>query len=347
LKSQLIDFIVCPICLNRFNLKIDIIKKNEIIKGKIICENNHKFHIRKGIPRLVVNEQKDITNTEKPFSTKWKKFHKTYQNEKWISMQKKWFLDRFGWKNILEFKKFLKTRKYILEAGTGVGNTAFLLSSNKQSQIFAIDISNSIEFAYKKYDKVKNIHFIQADIQKMPFKKKFFDFILSDQVLHHTNNTKKSFKILTKHLQKKGIISVYIYKKKGPIREFTDDYIRKSSTKMSEKKCVELSKELSQLGKNLAKIKTKIKIPQDIPLLKIKAGTYDVQRFIYWNFIKCWWSKDVPFEQSIATNFDWYFPKFAFRHTSNEVKKWFYDSKIKITHLNEIESGISISGTIK
>ena len=54
---------------------------------------------------------------------------KTYQNEKWISMQKKWFLDRFGWKNILEFKKFLKTRKYILEAGTGVGNTAFLLSS--------------------------------------------------------------------------------------------------------------------------------------------------------------------------------------------------------------------------
>ena len=87
-------------------------------------------------------------------------------------------------------------------------------------------------------------------------------------------------------LQKKGIISIYIYKKKGPIREFTDDYIRESSTNMTEKECIELSKELSYLGKNLSKIKNKIKIPKDIPLLKIKAGTYDIQRFIYWNFIK-------------------------------------------------------------
>ena len=225
-----------------------------------------------------------------------------------------------------------------------MGNTASLLSSNKQAQVFAIDISDGIEFAYRKYGAAKNIHFLQADLQKMPFKKRFFDFIFSDQVLHHTNNTQKSFKILTKYLQKKGIISIYIYKKKGPIREFTDDYIRKSSNKMTEKECIELSKELSYLGENLAKIKKKIKIPRDIKLLKIKAGTYDIQRFIYWNFIKCWWSEDVPFEQSVATNFDWYFPKFAFRHTPNEIKKWFGTSKIKITHFKEIESGTSISG---
>ena len=180
----------------------------------------------------------------------------------------------------------------------------------------------------------------------MPFKKKFFDFIVSDQVLHHTNNTKKSFKILTKYLEKKGIISIYIYKKKGPIREFTDDYIRETSTNMTEQKCIELSKELANLGKNLSNIKAKIKITNDIPLLEIKSGTYDVQRFIFYNFIKCWWSKNVPFEQSVATNFDWYFPKFAFRHTPKEIKKWYKDSKIKIIHWNEIESGISVSGRI-
>ena len=66
------------------------------------------------------------------------------------------------------------------------------------------------------------------------------------------------------------------------------------------------------LGKNLSKIKKTITIPKDIPLLEIKAGTYDIQRFIYWNFLKCWWSGDVPFEQSIATNFDWYYPEYAY-----------------------------------
>ena len=344
MKKKLIDFIVCPICSNSFNLKTKSKINYEIIEGELICKKRHKFQIHFGIPRLVIDKKKDSTKTEKAFSAKWKKYHKTYHDEKWIDLQKKWFLDRFGWKNISEFKKFLNSRRHILEAGTGMGNTASLLSSNKQAQVFAIDISDGIEFAYRKYGAVKNIHFLQADLQKMPFKKRFFDFIFSDQVLHHTNNTQKSFKILTKYLQKKGIISIYIYKKKGPIREFTDDYIRKSSTKMTEKECVELSKELSYLGENLAKIKKKIKIPRDIKLLKIKAGTYDIQRFIYWNFIKCWWSEDVPFEQSVATNFDWYFPKFAFRHTPNEIKKWFRASKIKITHFKEIESGISISG---
>ena len=342
MKKNLIDFIVCPICQNSFNLKIRSKKKDEIIEGVLICKKYHKFQIHFGIPKLIVDKEKNVTKNA--FSAKWKKYHKTYQGKKWINLQKKWFLDRFGWRNVSEFKKFLNSRRCILEAGTGVGNTAFLLSSNKESQVFAIDVSESIKFAYKKYGAVHNIHFIQADIQKMPFKKRFFDFILSDQVLHHTNNTQKSFKTLTKYLQKKGIISIYIYKKKGPIREFTDDYIRESSTNMTEKKCIELSKELAHLGKNLAKIKKKIKIPKDIPVLKIKAGTYDIQRFIYWNFIKCWWSEDVSFEQSVATNFDWYFPKYAFRHTPDEIKKWFNMSKIKITHFKEISSGINVSG---
>ena len=314
------------------------------MEGDLICKKNHIFKIHLGIPRFVINKQIDFVKTKNAFSVKWKKFHKSYHDKKWIKLQKKWFLDRFGWNNILEFEKFLFSKKNILEAGTGVGNTAFLLSLNKKSQIFAIDVSDSIEFAYKKYGTIQNIHFIQSDIQQMPFKKKFFNFILSDQVLHHTNNTQKSFKILTKYLQKKGVISIYIYNKKGPIREFTDDYIRETSTKMTEKECMELSEQLAYLGKNLAKIKTKIQIPKNIPLLNIKAGTYDIQRFVYWNFIKCWWSKDVPFKQSIATNFDWYFPKFAFRHTSKEIKKWFNISKIKITYLKEIESGICISG---
>lgn len=112
----------------------------------------------------------------------------------------------------------------------------------------------------------------------------------------------------------------------------------------SEKECLQFSEDMAKLGKVLSKLKQKIKITNNIPVLDIKAGTYDIQRFIYWNFLKCWWSDDVPFSQSIATNYDWYFPKFAFRHTPEELKLWFKQAKIKITHFQEIESGISVSG---
>jgi len=94
----------------------------------------------------------------------------------------------------------------------------------------------------------------------------------------------------------------------------------------------------------LSRLKKKIRIPRNIPILKIKAGTYDVQRFFYWNFLKCWWSDDVPFAQSVATNFDWYYPHFAFRHTPKDVKRWYEEAKIRITHFKEVESGISVKG---
>ena len=340
----MVQHLICPICGKKFSLKSNKSNSTEILEGKLVCLKNHKFPIKDGIPRLVVDKSKIFVKTENSFSSKWKNYNKTYHSKKWVDGQKKWFLERFGWKTTSNFNKFLKTRRRILDAGTGVGNSAKLFSSNRKADVFAIDASESITFAYKKYGKIANIHFLQADIQKLPFKKDFFDFICSDQVLHHTKNTERSFKMLTRLLAKKGMISIYVYKIKGPIREYADNFIRKSTVKMTEKRCIEFSKDMALLGKSLSKIKKTITIPKDITPLQIKAGTYDVQRFIYWNFLKCWWSKDVPFEQSVATNFDWYFPEYAYRHTPKEVKKWFKDSKLKIVHFNEIESGISVNG---
>jgi len=270
----------------------------------------------------------------------------TITKKKWYFFQQNWFLDRFGWKNLDNFKRFLKTRTRILDAGTGLGNSAKLFSANPKCDVFAIDASDSIEFAFKKYGNTKNIHFIQTDLRRLPFKNHFFDFICSDQVLHHTKNTETSFKYLTKFLKKDdSVISIYVYNKKSPMREFADDYIRKYTTKMSPQECVEFSKDMTNLGKSLSQLKKKIYIKHDIPILGIKAGTHDVQRLIYWNFLKCFWAEDGNFERSVGVNFDWYFPKYAYRHTKDEVKKWFNDTQLKIIHFKEIQSGISVSGT--
>lgn len=344
MKEILVQYLICPICGKKFSLKSNKANSAEILEGKLVCLKNHKFPIKDGIPRLVVDKSKIFVKTENSFSSKWKNYNKTYHSKKWFDGQKKWFLERFGWNTSTNFNKFLKTKTRILDAGTGVGNSAKLFSANPKADVFAIDASESVIFAYKKYGKTSNIHFLQADIQKLPFKKGFFDFICSDQVLHHTKDTKSSFKILTKLLAKKGLISIYVYKIKGPAREFADNFIRESTVKMTEQQCIDFSKDMALLGKNLSKIKKTVTIPKDIPVLQIKAGTYDIQRFIYWNFLKCWWSKEVPFEQSVATNFDWYFPEYAYRHDPKEVKKWFKDSKLKIVHFNEIESGISLNG---
>jgi len=344
LKDKLTKFLVCPKCRTNFILKTVEKSSNEIIEGSLVCQNNHKFKITKGIPRFVIDSSKDFRKTEDAFSSKWKKYHKSYHEKKWYNFQKNWFLERFGWNSINNFNKFLSTRNFILDAGTGIGNSAKLLSANKNAQVFALDASESIDFAYKRYGKIPNVHFLQADLRELPFKKGFFNYIYSDQVLHHTKNTETSFKYLTKFLVPAGCISIYVYNKKAPIREFADDYIRSKTVNMSTKGCIDFSKDMTYLGRSLAQLKKKIIIPRDIPLLNIKAGTYDVQRFIYWHFLKCFWAEDGDFERSVGVNFDWYYPKFAYRHTPDEVRKWYKDSKIMITHFKEIESGISVTG---
>ena len=345
LKTELLQYLVCPTCKGQISVNVHKKIKNEIINGKINCKNcKNIFQIIEGIPRFVIDKTKDFIKTEDSFSAKWRIHHKNHQAKDWIEFQKKWFLDRFGWNSISYFNDFLKNKQYILEAGTGVGNTAKMLSANPTSQVFAIDASQSIDFAYKKYGKTSNLHFLQADLRELPFKTNFFNYILSDQVLHHTKNTATSFKYLTKFLAKKGYISIYVYNKKAPIREYADDHIRNTTVNMSVKDCMEFSKDMALLGKSLSKLNKKITIPRDIAILGVKAGTYDVQRFIYWHFLKCFWDPSDNFERSVGVNFDWYSPKYAYRHTPTEVKKWYKESKLKITHFKEIESGINVTG---
>jgi ubiquinone/menaquinone biosynthesis C-methylase UbiE/uncharacterized protein YbaR (Trm112 family) len=345
MQINLLEYLQCPLCHGQLSLKINKKIKKEIITGKFSCNKCKEiFPVKKGIPRFVKDKEKNFVKTEDSFSAKWKKHHVNHQAKDWIDFQQKWFFDRFGWKTIKQFKEFMLTKKFVLEAGTGIGNTANLLSINPSSTIFAIDASESIDFAFKKYGKKSNLHFLQADLRKLPFKKNFFDYILSDQVLHHTNNTETSFKYLTKFLNKSGEISIYVYNKKAPNREFSDDHIRKTTVEMSFNDCMKFSKDMALLGKSLSKLKKKIIIPNDIPLLGIKSGKYDIQRFIYWHFLKCFWDPSNNLERSIGVNFDWYSPKFAYRHTAIEVKKWYNQSKLKITHFKEIESGISVTG---
>ncbi len=344
MKENLLESLACPICKKNFTLKANKRKKSEIETGILRCSNNHRFNITKGIPRLVVDKAEGFVKTEGAFSEKWKKYNKHYHQPKWYLFQQNWFLERFGWKNPDNFKRFLQSRRKILDAGTGLGNSAKLFSANPNSQVFAIDASESIDFAYKKYGNTHNIHFIQTDLRKLPFKSQFFDFICSDQVLHHTKNTETSFKYLTKFLKKNAVISIYVYSKKAPMREYADDYIRQHTTKMSPQECIEFSKDMTYLGKSFSELKKKIHIKRDIPVLGIKAGIHDVQRFIYWYFLKCFWADDGNFERSVGVNFDWYFPKYAYRHTPQEVRKWFKETRLTITHFKEIESGISVTG---
>ena len=164
MKRILIDYLACPKCGKSFTIKSSQ-DDYDVIDGYLLCKNRHKFTIIRGIPRFVTDKDRGFIKTEDAFSSKWDTFNKTYHQKNWLLHQQNWFLERFGWKTLKNFNRFLKTRTIILDAGTGLGNSAKLFSANPKTQVLAIDASSSIEFANKKYGNTPNIHFIQADIK--------------------------------------------------------------------------------------------------------------------------------------------------------------------------------------
>ena len=82
-------------------------------------------------------------------------------------------------------------------------------------------------------------------------------------------------------------------------------------------------------------------------ILEIDAGEYDLQRFVYHFFMKCFWNPELSYADNVAVNYDWYHPQLATRHTLPEVEEWFQEAALKIVHRNVDYYGITVRGTCR
>ena len=248
-----------------------------------------KLFLKKGVYLLSEDSKyKKQKQTNNIFSNKWIKYNKEKISEqnKSFKFQKEWYLKLYGFKDENSFSKYLKKQKIILDAGCGLGYKAKWFSDlSPKSNIIGIDYSDSVFAAKEKYKNIPNLFFMKGDISNLPFKKSTIDYVNCDQVIHHTENPQRTLIELSRILKRNKEVAIYVYAKKAIPRELLDNYFRENVENIKIDDIWKLSEQLTQLGKNLSQIKTKVNIP-NIPLLSIKGGKMDLQRFIYWNFLK-------------------------------------------------------------
>ncbi|MCX4351268.1 MAG: class I SAM-dependent methyltransferase [Lachnospiraceae bacterium] len=162
---------------------------------------------------------------------------------------------------------------------------------------------------------------IKADLMNLPFADNSFDYIHSDGVLHHTPDTKLAMKALYDKVRPGGVFWFYIYKEMNPVKHFCDDYIRQQF-KLSPEEALEQCRAITELGRELSKIDATITLEKPINVLNIPSGTFNLQRFVYYNFIKCFWNGQIGYDVSNIVNFDWYHPNNAQQQTEEEVRGW-------------------------
>ena len=342
MNGTLLDILVDPMSKMPLKLEVDQYgSKGAIAEGTLHSSQGKSYPITNGIPRFVLTENADQRQTAVSFGFKWQQ-RDTYDSPEVRTSTLEWQIQRYGFRDSADMLAYFGNRRRILDAGCGSALSSSLWLEALRQEWVGVDISAAIDVAQERIGHVVGTHFVQADILQLPFQESTFDTIVSEGVLHHTPSAEQAMKALVPLLEPGGEFLFYVYRKKGPIREFTDDYVREIVSQLPAQEAWALIRPLTRLGMVLSELKAEVEVPEDIPYLGIKAGRYDVQRLIYWHFAKLFWNERFSFEENNHVNFDWYHPRYAHRHTENEVRRWCDEAGLTVAHFDVQESGFTV-----
>jgi ubiquinone/menaquinone biosynthesis C-methylase UbiE len=310
-KNSLLNLLICPKCDSK------IIKEGNFLN----CSRcNAKYPIFENVPILLANfREKDFNKTKKSFSREWSMFSSGEKTWIWnLEERKRLFIQELELKRLEDLKG-----KVILDAGCGNGQLTSILSN--YCRIIGMDLSQSVFGAEKRKGEIskhfENIKFIEGNIINPPLKKKSFDIIYSSGVLHHTPSTYDSFKSLIPLLKKNGKYYIYLYRKDRKDETLITylAYRFREITKYLPLGIVGIiTAILAPFEKFYADITTELGIRKS------------VRRTIK--------------EHSLSL-YDHLSPRYAYRHTIPEVKKWFENYGFKAQVVFEDRNGFGILGS--
>ena len=346
MHPHLLDVLVDPTSRSRLTVEPgDPGVGTEIASGALLGFDGTRYEIREGVPRMVPQGGSSVSAdegaTQRSFGAKWEQYAE-HDKDHLAEFQYRWFDERFGFAGDGEFASFLAGKRWVLDAGTGPGLCAARCARLSEARVAGMDLSDSVTAARRRYADQPNLDYVQGDILNPPFAPGTFDYVVADQVLHHTPDCARAFATMAELLAPGGQLAAYVYRKKPIIRELVDDLVIDVTSRLSFEECLELSEQLTELGRELSNTGAKVKLERGVPLLGIEPGEHDVQRLIYWTMLKCYWNEELGWHQSVMVNYDWYSPVFRSRHTEEEVLGWCSDAGLDIERLNVIESGISV-----
>jgi ubiquinone/menaquinone biosynthesis C-methylase UbiE len=287
---------------------------------------------------ITASAQANQQQTNEAFTDKWARYERSEEKNRLYDFQLQWYLKLYGFTDERALKEHLATCDVIFDAGCGLGyKSAWFARLAPHALVIGMDFSDAAQQAAIAYADIQNLLFIQGDIANTGFLSGSIDYVSCDQVIMHTENPELTFTELARIVGQEGQVACYFYAKKALPRELLDDHFRIHTHTLTHEALWEMSEQLTELGRRLSELNVCFDAP-DVPLLGIKGGRIDIQRFIYWNFLKCFWNPELGSETSVVTNFDWYSPSNARRFNETEIRRMVADMALRIVHFHSEEA---------
>lgn len=321
----------------------ELIGLPRLAEGDRFDVDGERFVVSGGMPRSETIHSASQQQTSDAFGYKWNK-RETFEGEVAKTLQR-WLVEKYG--SVIDEPWLAEhgEKPILLDAGCGASLSGIALFGPILHRVRYIgaDVSPAVDVARTRFaERGLEAGFVQADLQKLPLPPASVDLIFSEGVLHHTDDTRAALTAVCRHLKPRGRILFYVYRRKGPIREFTDDHIREKMQAMTPQEGWAAMLPLTRLGQVLGDLDIEINVPEAIDLLDIPAGKISLQRLFYWHIFKAFYSKDMTVDEMNHINFDWYAPTNAHRQTPEEIRAWCADIGLDIEHEHVELAGISI-----
>lgn len=193
MKERLLDIIVCPKDEGRLSLEAIHWEEKECLEGKLHCETcSEQYPIVDAIPRFVKAD-----HYTQNFGYQWLKYRQTQLDSfSGQSISRDRFNSVVGWKEELQGKTGL-------EVGCGAGRFTEI-AAESGIELVTLDASRAVEANFQNNKKFNNVHFIQADLYNLPFKKHQFDHVYCLGVIQHTPSPEETFESLLKMVKENG-----------------------------------------------------------------------------------------------------------------------------------------------
>lgn len=248
----------------------------------------HRFPIVGGIPRFV-----DDQSYADAFGFEWNR-HRTTQLDSRSGTRRSH--DAFETKTGLSLDD-LRGRT-VLDVGVGSGRFAEV-AAEAGATVFGMDLSEAVVAAQANLGDRARI--VQADLFHAPFPAATFDIVYSIGVLHHTPDTRAATLAIAKLVKPGGTLAIWVYPHSRTNR--ASDLYRRITTRLD-------SETLYRLSGVVARLHPLRRVPLLRTLLAYVLPA----------------SHEADLQWRTLDTFDWYAPRFQWKHRASEVTRWFEEA---------------------
>lgn len=308
MKPRLLELLVCPACKGELGLQPAHTSGNEIMSGTLACGACRAgYPIVGGIPRFVAQD-----GYAESFGDEWHRF-RTVQLDSANGTRE----SEDGLRLKIGLGPADARGRLVLDAGVGAGRYAEVMA-RWGAEVVGVDLTRAVDAAAENLRPWPGIHLVQADIFALPFHDETFDIAYSIGVLHHTPDTGTAFRRVAAKVKKGGQLGVYVYFA-GGLGRYVSDALRAITTR---------------LPRPLVYYASALAIPLYF-LHRLPAVGRVSQVLLPTSTHRDWRWRWLD-------TFDWYTPRYQWKHRYPEVLGWFREAGF--SDLYVADEPISIRG---